>query len=249
MGTLALHGGGEFEPGDERFLAALLRAARERATGRPVVGVVVPTAAARGRPELAGVHGTMALERVAASLDVPLVASVVPVVDTASAADPILADRLAAADLIYLPGGDPDLVPGILAGSAAWGAIAGAWAVGAVVAGASAGAMGLAELTWTSAGIVTGLGAIAGVLVVPHADAVSWARNLQRFGGGRREASSVGLLGLAERTGVIGPGDGTWRVVGEGEVRWLPAGAGTADLDPDGATVLRDGDQLDTRPS
>lgn len=248
MGTLALHGGGEFESGDERFLAALVEAAAERAAGRSIRAAVVPTAAARGRPALAGARGAAALERVAASLGVALVASTIPVVDAASAADFELAARLAAADLTYLPGGDPDLIPTILAGSVAWTAIATAYAEGAVVAGASAGAMALAELTWTPAGIVAGLGAAAGLLVVPHADAGSWTRNLRRFGGSG-SPSPVGLLGLGERTGVIGPGDGTWRVVGEGEVRWLPADgvAGTADLDPDAATVLRDGGRLDTR--
>lgn len=249
MGTLALHGGGEFEPGDERFLAALIEAAQGRAVGRPIIAVVVPTAAGRGRPELAGARGAAALEEVSASLGIALAASVVPVVDKASAADPVLSAPLAAADLIHLPGGDPDLMPGILGGSAAWAAMARALVDGAVVAGASAGAMGLAELTWTPAGLVAGLGAATGILVVPHADAGSWARNLRRFGGGASASASVGLLGLAERTGVIGSGDGTWRVVGEGEVRWLPAAAvvGIADLDPDAAVVLRDGDRLDTR--
>lgn len=244
IGTIALHGGGEFQPGDERFLAALIEAAllhADNADARPVQAVVVPTAAARGRPALAGAHGTAAMERVAASLGLALVASVVPVIDADSAEDPLLVARLTDADLIYLPGGDPDLVPGILGGSAAWTAITGALAGGSVVAGASAGAMGLAELTWTPAGIVAGLGAVEGLLVVPHADAGSWASNLRRFGGGG--SATVGLLGLGERTGVIGPGDGTWQVVGEGEVRWLPAGG----LDPGAATVLHDGDRLDTR--
>lgn len=247
-GTLALHGGGEFEPGDEPFLAAILEAAGNRAVDRPIVAVVVPTAAARGRPDLAGAHGTGALERVAATLGLELVASVAEVVDASSATDPELAARLTSADLIYLPGGDPDLVPAILAGSVAWATIVRALAAGAVVAGASAGAMGLAALTWTPAGIVAGLGAAAGLLVVPHADAGSWARNLRRFGGGG-SPSPVGILGLGERTGVIGSGDGTWRVIGEGEVRWLPAGAVAdgADLDPDAALVLRHGDRLVTR--
>lgn len=247
-GTLALHGGGEFEPGDERFLAALIEAAAKRATGRAIQAVVVPTAAARGRPDLAGARGTAVLEQVAASLGVALVASTIGVVDASSAADPIAVARLAAADLIYLPGGDPDLIPTILGGSPAWTAIATAHADGAVVAGASAGAMGLAGLTWTPAGIVAGLGAATGLLVVPHADAGSWASNLRRFGGSAASAP-IGLLGLGERTGVIGPGDGTWLVVGEGEVRWLRASDVTneADLEPDAATVLRDGDRLDTR--
>lgn len=254
MGTLALHGGGEFEPGDEPFLAALVEAARARAEHfgeRAIQAVVVPTAAARGHPELAGARGTSALQRVAASIGVALVASVVLVVDAASAADPRVCARLADADLIHLPGGDPDLVPAILAGSDAWAAIDHALADGAVVAGASAGAMGLAELTWTPGGIIAGLGAAAGIIVVPHADAGSWIRNLRRFGGEAPGPARIGLLGLGERTGVMGPGDGTWRVAGEGEVRWLPAAAvamtSEHGMRPEAALVLRHGDRLDTR--
>ena len=59
-GPLALHGGGEFLDGDEPFLQAILAAAPE-----PRRVVVVPTAAARGRPDLAAGTGVAALRRVA----------------------------------------------------------------------------------------------------------------------------------------------------------------------------------------
>ena len=154
-GPVALHGGGEFQPGDEPFLQRLLGLAREgsgRAADGPLKVAIVPTAAARGRPDLVGAHGTAAFERVAgrasAGADAVTI-DVVPVLDAASASDAGLAARLEAADVIHLPGGDPDLIPSILAGTAAWDAIVAAHRRGAVLAGASAGAMALAGWTWT----------------------------------------------------------------------------------------------------
>jgi cyanophycinase-like exopeptidase len=241
-GTVALHGGGEFLPGDEPFLRAILGLAPAR---DGVVRIaVVPTAAARGRPDLAAKHGLTALREVASKLGVRAEAEAVRVVDHESAADPDLAGRLAAARLIHLPGGDPDLIPTLYPGSVAWAAIGEALAAGAVLAGASAGAMALASLTWTGRAVVPGLGLVPGVLVVPHADAASWPHVLARHGGQRPPDTAI--LGIGERTGVIippGAADGTqpWRVVGEGEVRWVAAGAS----DPAGATiVVRDGESF-----
>lgn len=237
-GPVALHGGGEFLPGDERFLRAILEPA-PRASG--VVRVaVVPSAAARGRPDLAAANGVEAIQRVAVDAGIEVVVQAVHIVDAASAADPGLAEKLSAATLIHLPGGDPDIIPTLYPGSAAWAAIERARDGGAVLAGASAGAMALAAWTWTPTGVVRGLGAVPGVIVAPHADAVSWARWVARFG--ESVPAGVGALGLAERTGVIVPGDGVgpWQVVGEGEARWLPPG--TTDVS---ATVLaRDSDSL-----
>ena len=238
-GPIALHGGGEFLPGDEPFLRAILELA-PRHDG--VVRVaVVPTAAARGRPDLAAANGVDALRRVAADAGVEVVADAVRVVDADSAADAAIAGALAASPLIHLPGGDPDNIPTLFPGSAAWAAIRRALDGGAVLAGASAGAMGLAAWTWTPAGLIPALGVVPGVIVAPHADATSWAHWVERFGAS--VPTGVGALGLAERTGVIIPGDGagSWRVVGPGEVRWLSAGA--TDV---GATVIaRAGEILD----
>ena len=242
-GWLALHGGGEFLPGDEAFLRALLERASEarvaarggaagdampaapieRTSGDAIRVAIVPTAAARARPERAAAHGVEALERVAsAHLGAAAVSiDVLTIVDRASACDPVLAGRLADAQLVYLPGGDPDLLPSILPGTPALEGLRHACDAGAVLAGASAGAMALADPCWTPDGLVAGLGFVAGLVVVPHADAGGWARLSDRFG--RERPPGVGLLGLAERTGVLGRPGAAWRVAGEGDVRWLAA--------------------------
>lgn len=259
-GMVALHGGGEFQAGDERFLSAWLEAAaehgqadpgphRDGAVARPLRVAIVPTAAARGRPDLVTAMGTAAIERVARSIGCAVVVAAEPVLDADSAADPGLAGRLAQADAIHLPGGDPDLIPSILTDSIAWAAIQAAATRGAVIAGASAGAMALAAWTWTPDGGVPGLGLVPDVplAVVPHADAGSWDRAISRFR--RAIPQGVGLLGLGERTAVLIPlVGGPWRVVGPGEVRWLSADAAAAAAADAASTaaarVMRDGDHF-----
>lgn len=239
-GTIALHGGGEFLPGDEVFLAAILALAP--ATDSVVKVAIVPTAAARGRPALAAANGVEAFGRVAMAAGVRAIAEAVPVIDAATARDAELAGRLAVAGLIHLPGGDPDLIPTLYPGTPAWGAIQSAFHGGAVLAGASAGAMALGQLTWTPGGLVPGLGLVPGIIVVPHADPGSWSATLRRFGAGAPD--ELGVLGIGERTGVLVGPDGPWRIVGEAEVRWMPPGM----RDPDAATVLRHGDTLTPAP-
>jgi cyanophycinase len=242
-GPIALHGGGEFLPGDEPFLRAILGLAT--AVEGVVRVAVVPSAAARGRPELAAAHGVAAFRRVAAEVGAVIDVEPVAVVDDASAADTALAERLARATLIHLPGGDPDLIPALYPGTAAWSAMRAAHDAGAVLAGASAGAMALATWTWTGGGVVPGLGVVPGVAIAPHADATSWPRLLARFGS--LLPADTALLGLGERTGAIIPASGApgaggpWRVVGPGEVRWLPAG----ERDPIATRVMRDGETFD----
>jgi len=242
-GALALHGGGEFLPGDEAFLRACLDAARPAAAARAarlapprtasslpddaaaVRIVIVPAAAAGQRPDLAASHGVDAFTRVAAAAGIPVRAEAVLVVDAASAASSALADRLAGADLVHLPGGDPGRLLALLDGSAAWRAILAARARGALLAGASAGAMVLAAWTWTPGGWRRGLGLVRGVVVVPHAERVGRTGWAGTFGGMIPAAAEpVGRLGLDERTGIIseaGPdGARAWRVVGTGSAHW-----------------------------
>jgi cyanophycinase len=231
-----LHGGGEFLPGDEPVLRELLGLAP--AVDGVVLVAIVPTAAARGRPDLAGAHGVEAFRRIAAEAGTRVEVEVVPVLEAGSAGDPGLADRLAAATLVYLPGGDPDLIPALYPGSRAWAAIRSAHAGGAVLAGASAGAMALGERTWTPRGIVPGLGLVAGCLVVPHTDARSWSWAVEHRD--RAAHPRLGVLGIAERTGVVVEPARAWRVVGEGEARWLPPGA----VDAGATRIASDGGSL-----
>lgn len=253
-GPIGLHGGGEYLPGDERFLDALLEvatsAALERdldvdghAVGtpgspttratltRPLRIVVLPTAAARGRPDLTAATGRAAFERRATAGDHGRVdVSIARVVDASSAADHAISDAIRRADLIHLPGGDPDLIPTILAGSRALAALESAWRAGAVIAGASAGAMALAEWTWTSGGGLRGLGLVRGLAVVPHYDDVRrtrWQVTLDELAPGE-----LGYLGLDEQTGVIAqpsdPTERTWLVAGQGSAHWFARGATAA---------------------
>jgi cyanophycinase len=130
---------------------------------------------------------------------------------------------LAAADLVHLPGGDPDLIPAILGGSAAWDAALQAFDRGACLAGASAGAMAFAERLWTARGPVDGLGVVRGVAVLPHFDgrrANEWRRIVDPDG-------RLAWLGLDERTLAIGPPGGPWTVAGAGRAHVFAPGGTT----------------------
>lgn len=255
-GPIALHGGGEFLPGDEPFLRSCLEAALPAARARvagcvparveqspgddagAVRAVVVPAAAAGQRPELASAHGVEALRRVAADAALPARIGSVMVIDARSAADPTLAARLAGADLVHLPGGDPGRLLEILAGTPAWRAILAAHARGAVVAGASAGAMALAGWCWTPRGWRPGLGLVPALVVVPHAERVASAGWAGTFGASvPPEVEPVARLGLDERTGVIRAADPA--ADRAGGPAWLVVGAGRAHWSPDGATPPR----------
>ena len=251
MGPIGLHGGGEFLPGDEPFLDALLEAAREPALERasscgragpdePIRVVIVPTAAAGQRPDAAVRLGTSAFERVAAARNWPVRVEAALVVDAASAGAPSLAARIAAADVVYLPGGDPAVIPRVLPDTPVLRSILAARARGAVIAGASAGAMALAPRTWTPAGMVPGLALVDGLVVFPHADAATWERRTAGFGPAIE--AGLGILGLGERTGVLSAAGTTdWRVIGPGEVRWLPPGAAEPRVAIQGETLVLSG--------
>ena len=226
MGPIALHGGGEFLPGDERFLDELLDTTARTVDGHAANGAIrvaiLPTAASRGLPDRAAAFGVMALETRARSRGLAIQAKVARVVDATSAADDEVAQVVAAADLIYLPGGDPDIVPGLLGPTAAGRALAAAHRRGAIVAGASAGAMILAEWSWTAQGGIPGLGFAPGLIVVPHYDEIrriEWQGRLDSVA-----PPGFGYLGLDERTGVISEGGG-WRVAGEGAAYWFSPGS------------------------
>ena len=131
-GPIGLHGGGEYVAGDEPFLDALLEAAidaaprsggargrrgpgrrRSRDRGRrPRPSDRHPAdGRGRGQPDRAAATGRDAFDRRATATDRPA-RSRSPGSSTRRAR-PIrpTAARLAAADLIHLPGGDPDLIP------------------------------------------------------------------------------------------------------------------------------------------
>ena len=227
MGPIALHGGGEFLPGDERFLDELLDLATRTADGHAaeeggIRVAILPTAASRGLPDRAAAFAVETFEARARARGQPIRVDVARVIDAASAEDDEVAEVITAADLIYLPGGDPDIVPPLLGRTAAGRALAAAHRRGAIVAGASAGAMALADWSWTAHGGIPGLGFARGLIVVPHYDEIrriEWQGRLDGVA-----PPGFGYLGLDERTGVIWD-NGSWRVAGEGAAHWFSPGS------------------------
>lgn len=219
-GLLGLHGGGEYVAADEVAMDALMQAAiQAAAVDGPGVApriVIVPTAAARQRPEAAAANGkrafTAASRRAGVSADI----GVARILTRADAADRRLAELLAAAHLVHMPGGDPDLIPATLRETPAWDAMRSAYERSTVLAGASAGAMALAGTCWTPGGPVDGLGLLPGFAVLPH----DGPGRLERW---RQALSGVAWLGIAEQTLAIGRPGGSWTVAGRGRVRVIGA--------------------------
>jgi cyanophycinase-like exopeptidase len=243
IGPLALHGGGEFLSGDEPFLRTLLDLAAVAAAGRDAASDTVrvellTSAVARHRPDMAFAVGSAAFERVAAEARPglpPIRVRHARVVDAASAADPDIVERLAAADLVYLTGGDPDAVLEILAETAAWHAVERARLRGAVVAGASAGAMALGERTWTPDGYVAGFGWAGRLVVAPHSSAGRMA-SMRAAVDALPRGAELTVLGLPERCGVIGR-PGAWTVVGDAGAWWWPRADAAPRREPAGAVI------------
>jgi len=223
--VIALHGGGEYGPGDERAMDALVFAAVEAAGGASGGStariVVVPTAAARQRPELAASHGVAAFRDAARRRGADADVQVAWVLDPLGADDETVIATLDAAHLVHFPGGDPDLIPALLRGTRAWDAVLRAYAAGACIAGASAGAMALGERLWTRDGGADGLALVPRVAVLPHfgpGRLASWRRDVEA---GR----SLAWVGIDERTVVVGHPGGRWRVAGAGRAHVIPPGA------------------------
>ena len=96
-GRIALAGGDEFRTGCEPMDKAILTA-----TGKPTpVALIIPTAAAFERPELAADNGARHFNSLGADAH-PLMA-----LDRKDAMDDGLASQLDSADLVYLTGGNP----------------------------------------------------------------------------------------------------------------------------------------------
>jgi cyanophycinase len=196
--------------------------------------VLVPTAVARHRPDLAVAHGERAFHEAAGRAGVKIRVTAARLLERADADNPgrAVIEQLGGADLVHLPGGDPDLIPAVLRGTPAWAAILRAHARGACVAGASAGAMALAERLWTRQGPVDGLGLVPGIAVLPHFASErlgAWHTVVDGdgAGGGRGVIGATPMLawlGLDEQTLVIGRPGGTWTVAGRGRAHLVPAG-------------------------
>jgi cyanophycinase len=210
-GLLVLNGGDEFHPGNEpqdRLLAA--------AAGRGPA-YVVPTAAARQRPDLAVRHAREWF----AALGLEILE--LPVLKASDAQREDLVDKAAAAGCFYLVGGDPGLVVSVLRGTPVWKAIVEAWEEGAALAGSSAGAMALCQWTlirrrWPNSYVRSyreALGVVPRTAFLPHFDTFGqrWVDSAEE----EPPIPDVVLLGVDERTAAVWDGRG-WRAHGAGAV-------------------------------
>jgi cyanophycinase-like exopeptidase len=199
--------------------------------------VVVPTAVARHRPELAVSHARRAFEAAADRQGRTVDVGSVPLLDRRAAerASDATLDRLSQAHLVHLPGGDPDLLPTVLPGTSAWAAIVRAVEAGGCLAGASAGAMAMAERLWTSTGAMDGFGMVPGCAVLPHF-------TLDRLPAWRQVVDGPAPLcwiGIDEQTLLLGEPGAAWRVAGRGSVRVFEPGSGVPWLEAGAGEVIR----------
>jgi cyanophycinase len=207
MGYLLLEGGAEF---GGRMRDPDLKAIK-LAGGFDAPIRIIPTAAAPdNNHQRAGNNGIRWFQSLGAT-DV----GSLPLIDQASANDENLARSLREAKLIYMLGGFTGYLAETLKGSAAWQAVLEAYAMGAVVAGSSAGAMVMCELYYdpSRGQVMEGLNLVPNSIVLPHYNTFgkSWASRLL-------EISEVTLIGIDEGTGMIDDGAGTWMVTGAGNV-------------------------------
>ena len=211
-GYLVLEGGAEFGGRmAEPDLRALVLAGGFDAPVR-----IIPTAAAPdNNHRRAGNNGVNWFR----SLGATNVASL-PLVDRASANDPVIVAQLRQAHLIYMLGGFTGYLGETLANSASYQAMCEAYEAGAVIAGSSAGAMVMCQYYFdpSQRRIVQGLNFVPNACVLPHHDTFGkgWAHNLSQL------LPEAVLLGIDERTGMIDDGSAGrrtgWYVYGQGDV-------------------------------
>jgi len=219
-GPVALVGAGEFLAPMVEFDRGLLEAT---ARPRPRV-VILPTASAPDGESTFRTWADMGVEHFTA-----LGAEVEPVLvrTVAEGHDGAALQAIGEADLVYLSGGHPRYLLRVLRESPLGGALAGAHARGAVVAGCSAGAMAIAARTMDFRAIprlrlpipflvrwAEGLSLAEGLAVLPHYDA--WPEPLSAMVALQAPRGSV-VLGIDEDTAVVGR-NGAWQVHGVGRV-------------------------------
>ena len=219
-GTLALVGGSEWTEGCT-FDAGLLAAS----WGADVV--VLPTAAAYQHPERVVLHAAEWFEPLGARVEGLMV------VDRASAEDPDMAAAVAAARFVYLPGGSPLHLRAALKKSAVFDALRRAWAGGAVVAGAGAGAMVLTDPMADPRGgaLTLGLGLVDNLTVVPHFGEEhddAHGQKLERTVA--MAPAALPVVALPRRTALIRDGDGSWRAEGAADPVVFVGGVATEGL-------------------
>ena len=235
--TIALIGGEEFADGFEEVHAQLAELAskdRQSQNGRALQVVFLPTCAAQDGPQVVEYWCDQARQRLGA-LGAEVAA--LPIVDRGSAEDPANARLIAAADWIYLGGGYPHVGLGILSGTRALDALYHTYRRGALISGASAGAMLLCDRSWVITPeldqsvtelftqgadpdeweipippFTNCLGLVPGALCWPHLNQFFSMRWVERG----MLPPGYTMLGVDEQTAIVSDDTTTWQVLGKG---------------------------------
>lgn len=220
-GWLALVGGAEFSAGCEFDRDLLASAGTDQV-------VVLATAAAYENPHKLIDRASEWFAEAGAEVVAP------DLYGRADASDAAVCEVIAGARFVYLTGGSPMHLRSVLKDSAAWTALVEAWAGGAVLAGAGAGADVLCDHMVDPRGgaYTVGLGLLHRLAVIPRFDRWS-VDKVQRT----VSLAPAGLyvVGVPERTALVRSPDGDWTCAGVGEVAVFVGGqpATVADLPPD----------------
>jgi cyanophycinase len=208
---LGLLGSGEFEPWAREVDRRLLAEARDG----PVL--ILPTASAPEGADVFNRWGQKGLEHYRAQ---EVDADVLPLRTRDDAQRRDLAERVGKAAMVFFSGGNPKYLASVLDGTACWRAIAEGLDRGLAYAGCSAGAAALGERTmWRLLGDSVGpaLGFFPGTNVGPHWDAIDRHVPGQRDRLVRTLGADSRLVGIDERTAMVGDGK-HWSVVGAGGI-------------------------------
>jgi cyanophycinase len=143
--------------------------------------------------------------------------------DRETANDPQLAATVAAADLVYLSGGNPSYLHSTLESSLVWDAILEVSSSGGLLVGCSAGAMIQGEVFTGFTGRNSGFGLWPGVQVIPHFDEIpAPVAAVMRRTAGKKQT----VVGVNRNTALVSA-DGSYRVIGDQVTVWTPAGKTT----------------------
>jgi cyanophycinase-like exopeptidase len=232
---LALIGGEEFADGFEDVHAQLAEIAyqnRQSQNGSALRVAFLPTCAAHDGPEAVHYWSEQAEKRLGV-LDARVVA--LQVIDQSSANDPENAHQIAEADWIYIGGGYPHIGMEILSGTQTLQALYYARKRGALISGASAGAMLLCARSWVISPeldrtitalleqggsaddleiplppFIDCLGLVQGVLCWPHLNQFFSMRWVE----GGMLPTGYTMLGVDEQTSIVSEDTINWQVLG-----------------------------------
>jgi cyanophycinase len=209
MRTIALVGGNEFRPNGVVIDEYLLRLAPRV----PPRVLILPTAAAQERPELAVQNGVRHFRTLGA------VTRGLMALDRADWETDAHDAALDGAEVIYLTGGDPRYLFRTVHATPLLAAILRRCDTGAILVGSSAGAMALGGWMRERAGDwARALGVLPGIAVIPHYPSTGCLnpRVLRA-----NLPDDVALLGIGEATGCVSREEGQWEVMGENTVQLI----------------------------